>query len=210
MEEKDLAVKKKEEKDLLGIDRERLRKLIKENESAIAKINGTWEITRPIAIALYNEISSIILKMKASYYEDFVLLEKTDESVSGKFVLEIRFPEGNIIRIVEVGEASAEEFKDSKRGASLVRIAYTRAMKRALERLVGEDFINKTIEELKGGFGEKGITEKQKEYINKLIVEKGVDREKFVSYLKKNFGKESIEELSFKEAQSVITLLSKK
>ncbi|MFN3264890.1 MAG: hypothetical protein ACK42C_08320, partial [Aquificaceae bacterium] len=60
--------------------------------------------------------------------------------------------------------------KEKGKEFTLARTAYTRAMKRLLERIAGEDFINQVILSLfPQKVKEAPASEKQKEYIRKLV-----------------------------------------
>jgi len=73
----------------------------------------------------------------------------------------------SVIMLSEVGEAYA---KEKGKEFTLARTAYTRAMKRLLERIAGEDFINQVILSLfPQKVKEAPASEKQKEYIRKLV-----------------------------------------
>jgi hypothetical protein len=77
------------------------------------------------------------------------------------------------ITLCEVGEAYRSEGK----GDTMARTAYTRAMKRLLERLVGEDFINQVIKRMFSDVREVPASEKQKQLIRSLVQEGKITKE---------------------------------
>jgi len=189
---------------------EKLKRLMEERKNLIVKINDTYEITRPLALELLKMLREQALASGISLREKTEVLHKDDESI----IVEVRIrgylykdKDGNIIpeneqpilfEISEIGEG----YKSEKgKQQTYVRTAYTRALKRALERLVGEDFINQVILSL---FGEKSkpASEKQINLIKKLLKERKISLERFENKIGKK-----IEELTSKEANEFISKL---
>jgi hypothetical protein len=83
------------------------------------------------------------------------------------------------ITLCEVGEAYRSEGKVD----TLARTAYTRAMKRLLERLVGEDFINQVIKRMFPDVREVPASENQKRLLISLAKEGKLTKEMVESVL---------------------------
>jgi len=198
---------------IINWELESLKRLMEERKNLIVKINDVYEITRPLALELLKMLREQALVSGIALREKTEVLHKDSESI----IVEVRIAghlykdkDGNIIpeneqpilfEISEIGEG----YKTEKgKQQTYVRTAYTRALKRALERLVGEDFINQVILNL---FGEKSkpATEKQINLIKKLLKERNISLEK----LERKLGK-SIEDLTSKEANEIISKLLNK
>jgi len=88
---------------------------------------------------------------------------------------------GREVRYCEIGEAYKHEGKEG----TMARTAYTRAMKRLLERMVGEDFINQVIKRLyPEGVKEVPASENQKRLIRTLVQEGKLTKEMVDEVLK--------------------------
>ena len=183
----------------------RLEEVIKSQKDNIALINGVPEITRPIAIELFNQVRMQALRAGLALREKADVIHKDADSVIVEFriaVYQAKDPDGNplpadkmplLYEIAEIGEAHRDE---KGKEFTFIRTAYTRAMKRALERLVGEDFINKVVLSLVKRT--KPATEKQINFIRKLLKAKGIPEERFAKKL---------ENLTFDEATNLINKL---
>jgi hypothetical protein len=189
-------------------DLARLEQVIRDQKGNIALINGVPEITRPIALELFNQVRMQALASGLSIREKADVLYKDENSVIVEFRLSVyqaKDIEGNPIpaekmpllyEISEVGEAHREE---KGKEFTFIRTAYTRAMKRALERLIGEDFINKVVLELIKPEPKKA-TESQKNYIKKLLAKKGISENKLPK---------PIDDLTMEEASKLIEKLKR-
>ena len=187
-------------------DLARLEEVIKSQRNNIAIINGVPEITRPIALELFNQVRLQAIRSGLALKEKTEVLYKDADSVVVEFkvgVYQARDAEGNPIpedkqpllyEISEIGEAHRDE---KGKEFTFIRTAYTRAMKRAMERLIGEDFINKVVLSLVKPEPKKA-TEKQIEFIRKLLKRKGIDENQL---------KKPLSELTFEEASRLIEKL---
>ncbi len=159
--------------------RERLSNVLKENVNACVKINGRLEITRPVALAMLNQLSRSIASLGGS-----VSIKKEVLSFSPvvvKAICELSLPNGSILQFEALGSAEEGDITGEKRVYhDTLGTAETRATKRLLEEVVGEDFINKILvpimEKMGNGNGKKSngdkpATQKQKDLIQKLIYE---------------------------------------
>ncbi|ACO04943.1 hypothetical protein PERMA_A0053 (plasmid) [Persephonella marina EX-H1] len=166
--------------------RERLSSVLKENVNACVKINGRLEITRPVALAMLNQLSRSIAGLGGT-----VRIKKDVLSVNPiivKAICEIQLPNGAMLEFQALGNAEEDDIRGNR--DKEIRIyhdalgtAETRATKRLLEEVVGEDFINKVLVPLmekmghvsngngKKSNGDKPATQKQKDLIQKLIDE---------------------------------------
>lgn len=70
-----------------------------------------------------------------------------------------------------------------------------------------EERENRENGEVEKGYPQRGISEKQKGFIARLLKEKGIEEEKLREWLSETYGKKSVEELSREEASSVINFL---
>jgi hypothetical protein len=167
-------------------DLKRLEEVIRSQKDNIAVINGIPEITRPIALELFNQVRMQALASGLSIREKAEILHKDKDGVVVEFriaVYQAKDGEGNPIpeekqpflyEISEIGEGYRTE---PGKEYTYVRTAFTRAMKRAMERLIGEDFINKIVLTLVKPEPKKA-SEKQIAYLRKLLKEKGLDERK--------------------------------
>jgi len=151
---------------MLPVQLEALERLIEENRDLVVKIGHNYEISRPLALKLWQYLVAKVVEMGGSIKEsvkvDFASTEMVIVSIS--CTVEIGESE---ITLCEVGEAYRSEGKED----TLARTAYTRAMKRLLERLVGEDFINQVIKRMFPEVREVPASEKQKRLIVSLVRE---------------------------------------
>jgi DNA-binding transcriptional ArsR family regulator len=151
---------------MLPVRLDDLKALIEENRDLVVKIGHNYEISRPLALKLWQYLVSKVVEMGGSIKEsvkvDFASTEMVIVSIS--CTVEIGESE---ITLCEIGEAHRSEGKTD----TMARTAYTRAMKRLLERLVGEDFINQVINRLFPDVREVPASEKQKRLIVSLVRE---------------------------------------
>jgi len=106
--------------------------------------------------------------IKESVKVDYASPEMVIVSISCK----VEIGESEIV-LCEIGEAHRSEGKED----TLARTAYTRAMKRLLERLVGEDFINQVIKRMFPDVREVPASEKQKKMIVSLVKDGKITKE---------------------------------
>lgn len=151
-----------------------MRSLLTERKNLIVKIGkDNYEITRPLALELWRMLCENAVKNGFSVYEDSEVLYASPEQVIVKVKLRL-VREEQVLELTEIGEATAREEKND----TMARTAFTRAMKRLLERIAGEDFINKVIKTLfKDSIQEAPASEKQKELIRKLLQEGKITKE---------------------------------
>lgn len=159
--------------DILAHTKTRLETLIRENPNAVMEINGRYEITRPVALAIKSFLRDTVIAMGGSIsfkVSDPKVLEETQE-VSVKVECKISLPNGQVIEESALGSSSIEEISNKNKKNirvfhDAVATAETRAVKRLIEHILGEDLINKLILEVKGAFSEKeklvNFSEKEK------------------------------------------------
>ena len=158
---------------MLPIKVDELRKIVEENKNLVVKVGNTYEISRPLALMLWNAFVSMMTKEGGSVREElrveYVSPEMVIVSVSCTVAVQ-----GREVRYCEIGEAYRSEGKEG----TMARTAYTRAMKRLLERMIGEDFINQVIKQLyPEGVKEVPASEKQKQLIISLAKEGKITKE---------------------------------
>jgi len=191
-----------------AINTNSLESIIKERKDAIVKIGDAYEISRPLALELYKEIRNMITALGGSVREKSEVLHADRNMVVMEFRIAVEIPhpdapEGKVvIEVSDVGDAYADE-KGKK--DILGRTALTRAMKRAMERLVGEDFINKTILSLFPEAKDREVpaTEKQVKFIKVLLKKTGKELKDL------GIDKEKPEDLTYSEARKVIDALKR-
>lgn len=216
---------------MLQLNIDKIKDLIVNNKDKIILRNDTPEINLELALLLLDEVYNQLYEQKYRLIEDIQFTVLADNYLVLKFSLDI-YNDKNILiaRYVEIGEA--RENNDL-----VARYAYSRAIKRLVEKILGLRIINKVLLELK----EKGelvnnnqiqITEQNKIKIDnnvfnfnqinqineKLITEKQIqlifelakERNKLsdlLSLIKSLFNKNDIKELTSKEASKLIELL---
>jgi hypothetical protein len=163
----------KEVVDMLPVKVEDLRKIVEENKSLVVKVGDKYEISRPLALKLWNAVVAMLTKDGGSVREEVQVQYASTEMVIVSVACTVEVGESEV-RYCEVGEAYKHEGKED----TLARTAYTRAMKRLLERMVGEDFINQVIKQLyPEGVKEVPATENQKRKIRELVQEGKITKE---------------------------------
>lgn len=126
------------------------------------------EITRPLALELLRMIYSTISLAGGSYQENVEVLHAGGESVIVKASIKITLGD-KVLEFVEIGEGNYREEDDE----TPARRAYTRAMKRLIEKIFGEDFINRLLLSLI----DNPASENQKNLIRRLVNEKKLTKE---------------------------------
>jgi len=149
-----------------GLDslKQRLKSLLENRRDLVVFIRGVPEISRPMALEMLSATRQYVVSLGGSWEEEVQALHVSSEYVVLAVKVRIRVNDSHF-EVVEVGECSKEE----KAGGTLARVAYTRAVKRLLESLVGEDFINKILLQLVGTEAVEPATENQKNYLKNLI-----------------------------------------
>jgi hypothetical protein len=157
---------------MLPVKLDDLRVLIEQNRSLVVQIGNTYEISRPLALKLWQYLVAKVVEIGGSIREEVRIDYASPEMVIVSISCTTKFGESEI-RMCEVGEAYRSEGKED----TLARTAYTRAMKRLLERLVGEDFINQVIRGMFPDMREVPASENQKKLIISLAQEGKITKE---------------------------------
>ena len=157
---------------MLPVRLDDLKALIEENRELVVKIGHNYEISRPLALKLWQYLVSKVVEMGGSIKESVKVDYASPEMVIVSISCKVEIGESEIV-LCEIGEAHRSEGKED----TLARTAYTRAMKRLLERLVGEDFINQVIKKMFPEVREVPASEKQKKLIVSLVKEGKITRE---------------------------------
>ncbi len=159
-----------------------LKALIEENRDLVVKIGHNYEISRPLALKLWQYFVSKVMEVDGSIREEVKVDYASPEMVIVSISCTVVVKESEIT-LCEVGEAYRSEGKAD----TMARTAYTRAMKRLLERLVGEDFINQVIKRMFPEVREVPATENQKRKIKELVQEGKITKEIVEEVLGKGF-----------------------
>jgi len=157
---------------MLPVQLEALERLIEENRGLVVKIGNTYEISRPLALKLWQYLVAKVVEIGGSIREEVKVDYASPDMVIVSISCTAKFGESEIT-LCEVGEAYRSEGKAD----TLARTAYTRAMKRLLERLVGEDFINQVIKRMFPEVREVPASENQKRLIVSLVREGKITKE---------------------------------
>jgi len=157
---------------MLPVRLDDLKALIEENKDLVVKIGQSYEISRPLALKLWQYLVSKVVEMGGSIKESVKVDYASPEMVIVSISCTVEIGESEIT-LCEVGEAYRSEGKAD----TLARTAYTRAMKRLLERLVGEDFINQVIKRMFPDVREVPASENQKRLIVSLVREGKITKE---------------------------------
>jgi hypothetical protein len=181
-----------------------LKALIEENRELVVKIGHNYEISRPLALKLWQYFVSKVMEVDGSIREDVKISYASPEMVIVSISCTVVIKNSEIT-LCEVGEAYRSEGKED----TLARTAYTRAMKRLLERLVGEDFINQVIKKMFPEVREVPASEKQKKLIVSLVKEGKITREMVERVLGKEASlNQALKEntLTFSQAKELIDM----
>ena len=149
-----------------------LKALIEENRELVVKIGRNYEISRPLALKLWQYLVSKVVEMGGSIKESVKVDYASPEMVIVSISCKVEIGESEIV-LCEIGEAHRSEGKED----TMARTAYTRAMKRLLERLVGEDFINQVIKRMFPDVREVPASEKQKKMLISLVKDGKITKE---------------------------------
>jgi hypothetical protein len=188
---------------MLPVRLEDLRKIVEENKNLVVKVGDKYEISRPLALKLWNAVVAMMTRDGGSVREEVKVEYVDSEMVIVSVACTVRVEEKEV-RYCEIGEAYKHEGKED----TLARTAYTRAMKRLLERMVGEDFINQVIQKLyPEGVKEVPATEKQKQLIKTLVQEGKITKEMVKEVLGEGFSlNQALKEntLTFSQARALL------
>jgi hypothetical protein len=157
---------------MLPVRLDDLKALIEENRELVVKIGRNYEISRPLALKLWQYLVANITRDGVSIKESVQVHHASSEMVIVSISCTVKKGESEIT-FCEVGEAHRSEGKED----TLARTAYTRAMKRLLERLVGEDFINQVIKKMFPEVREVPASENQKRLLISLAREGKLTKE---------------------------------
>lgn len=162
----------------LPVPVEAMRSLLSERKNLIVKIGDAYEISRPLALELYRLLTEEVIKAGGSIRESQQVQYASPEMVIVSVSVAIQIGNQEVV-LTEIGEAySKEKGKDT----TLARIAFTRAWKRVLERIAGEDFINRFIlQAFPRGTVVAPASQKQVEFIRKLLTDGRLTQEKIAS-----------------------------
>jgi hypothetical protein len=187
---------------MLPVRLEDLRSLIEENRDLVVRIGNTYEISRPLALKLWQYLVSKVVEVGGSIRESVKVDYASPEMVIVSVSCTVIVGESEIV-LCEVGEAHRSEGKAD----TLARTAYTRAMKRLLERLVGEDFINQMIKRMFPDTREVPASDRQKQLIKTLVQEGKLTREMVQEVLGEGFSlNQALKEntLTYSQAKALI------
>lgn len=104
-------------------------------------VDYTPEITRPMALILWQYIVSLVQSKGGSVKEEIDLLRADEKGVIVRASVTFSFGM-QTFTFCEIGESYTDE---EDRDETPARRAYTRAFKRLIEKIVGEDFINRLL-----------------------------------------------------------------
>lgn len=148
--------------------------LIQQRRDLVVKVGQTYEVSRPLALELWKMLVDEVVRHGGSIKESVKVEYASPEMVIVSVNVAIKLGESEVV-LCEIGEAYKHE---KGKEDTMARTAYTRAMKRALERIAGEDFINRVILSMFGSqVKEVPATDKQKELIKRLVDEKRITKE---------------------------------
>lgn len=151
-----------------------MRNLLTQRKDLVVKIGNRYEISWLLFLELYALLVEEVLRSGASIKKEVKVEVATSEMVILSLSVGIITGNSEVV-LVEVGEAYSSE---KRKETSLVHTAYIRGMKRLLERIAGEDFINRFIRSLyKTRSKESSASEKQRELIRKLATEERIATE---------------------------------
>jgi hypothetical protein len=196
-EERNLPLSQEQKKNLDNIIRERIEYIIKNNPKAIIKINNRYEITRTFALFILNSVRDFFTSLGASFKQTIKVILVDENKIIVRASVNIQLEDG--IEIMHQALGACEIKKDDIHAS--VSTAETRAVKRLIETLVGEDTINQMIEKFASNIQEPLISKNQKELLTKLLNSSGVNLSKFTN--------KDIDSLTYSEASSIIQELQK-
>jgi hypothetical protein len=157
---------------MLPVRLDDMKAIIEGNRQLVVRIGQNYEISRPLALKLWQYLVSKVVEVGGSIKESVRVDYAGPEMVIVSISCTVVIGESEIT-LCEIGEAHRSEGKED----TLARTAYTRAMKRMLERLVGEDFINQVIKSMFPEVREVPASEKQRKLIVSLAKEGKLTKE---------------------------------
>lgn len=218
---------------MLKLDNDKIKDIILNNkDKIILRNNNIPEINLELALIILDEVYNQLHSQNYIIAEDIQTTVLSENYLVMKFILEIYNSDSKLIaRYVEVGEA--KENNDL-----IARFAYSRAIKRLTEKIIGIRLINKILLELRDRNElidvnnninyetknnnvniqpqqlvehviSKPITEKQIQLIFEMAKERNKLNE-LVKIIKNTFNKTDIKELTVREASELIEFLKQK
>lgn len=220
---------------MLKLDNDKIKDIILNNkDKIILRNNNIPEINLELALIILDEVYNQLHSQNYIIAEDIQTTVLSENYLVMKFILEIYNSDSKLIaRYVEVGEA--KENNDL-----IARFAYSRAIKRLTEKIIGIRLINKILLELrdrnelidannnvnyetKNNNVNVNIQPQQlvEHVISKPITEKQIqlifemakERNKLnelVKIIKNTFNKTDIKELTVREASELIEILKQR
>lgn len=160
---------------ILESTKRRLEELVKQNPNAIVDIHGKYEITRPVALAIKSFLRDTIIAIGGNVrfkVSEPKVIEETQE-ITVKVSCTIELPNGQVIEeealgSCSIGEITAKNSKNARSYHDAVATAETRAIKRLIETILGEDVINRLILEVKGSFEPQDVDSLRKKFLEKV------------------------------------------
>jgi len=186
--------------------RQRLKSVLEENKSACVKINGRLEITRPVALALLNQLSRWTASLGGNLYVSKEVLSISPAVVKSKITIDL--PNNAQLHFEALGASEESDITGEKRILhDSLSTAETRSVKRLLEETLGEDFINQVLAPISSE--EVKASKKQIDLILKLISEKKISLSKVSRAVtgKEIQTKNQLAQLSQSEASKLINYL---
>ena len=129
------------ERDFMQVLKERLASLLSSRRDAVAFVNGKPEITRPVALEMLSFARMSIARLGGKWEEKVEVVSASADYVAVVFKVRVEFSNGGVFEVAEVGECT----KGEKVRDALMRVAFTRAIKRVLKAIVGEEFIYRLV-----------------------------------------------------------------
>jgi len=199
----------------------RLREMLQEDPRLLVKIGDRWEITRPVALGLLNLVKT--------FFNEIDIREKFERLDESAVVIKMRATfrhEGKSISVEMVAACERKE-KRTLTLHEMVTIAETRATKRLIEWLVGEDVINAVIKEITepvkaepeptiseiadiDPFSEEMATEAQIRKIHVLKRKLGISDEEYRAALMNYYGVSTSKALTKRQASNLIERMERR
>jgi len=155
--------------------RQRLKAVLEENKSACVRINGRLEITRPVALALLNQLSRWTASLGGNLSVSKEVLSISPAVVKSKITIDL--PNKAQLHFEALGASEETDITGEKRILhDSLSTAETRSIKRLLEETLGEDFINQVLAPFSSE--EVKASKKQVDLITKLVSEKKLSLQK--------------------------------
>lgn len=154
--------------------RQRLANLLEENRNSCVMVNGRLEITRPVALALINQLARDIASMGGNMRVKKDVLNFNPVVVKSTCIIEL--PNGSVLEFQALGSAEEGDInRDRRIYHDTLGTAETRSLKRLLEETIGEDFINRVLAPLTENAGQsRRASERQINFIKSLARQTGI------------------------------------